>query len=106
MGDSSNAGCFLIVALALGIFAWNKIDNLEKQRETLKTRVETLQSNLDDVKEKASALETSSDALKTQMERFSSEDWADVLPDAREASDQVASDQDDLKQAVETDGDE
>lgn len=87
-------------ALALTGCGPSELDRTKTENEELRAQVERLQGELSDIKEKADALETSSGELRSQMERFESENWRDVVPDAQAASDQVESDKDDLKSAV------
>lgn len=81
-------------------FGQSELDKTKAENEELRAQVESLQGEISDIKEKAEALQTSSVELRSQMDRFQSENWRDVVPDAQAASDQVESDQDALKSSV------
>lgn len=90
----------IAAALALTGCGQSELDRAKAENEELRAQVERLQGEISEIKGKADALETSSGELRGQMDRFQSENWRDVVPDAQAASDQVQSDQDSLKSSV------
>jgi outer membrane murein-binding lipoprotein Lpp len=94
----------ITAALVLTGCGQPELDRTKAENEELRAQVESLQGEISDIKEKADALETSSGELRSQMNRFQSENWRDVVPDAQAASDQVESDQDSLKSSVDDAG--
>lgn len=78
----------------------SETEKLKRENQELHEQVDALQTQLATIREKADALETSSSDLQEQMARFQSEDWKDVVPAATQASDDVDSAKDDLKQAA------
>ena len=95
--NSGGSGFWITVLLGVAVFGWIKIHNLEKENGRLKQRIAEVQS-------KADALQASSDELQEQVKRFENEDWRDVVPDARKASEQVQTDADNLKSATDESG--
>ena len=90
----------IVAALILTGCGQPELERTKAENVELRAQVERLQGEISDIKEKADALETSSGELRSQMDRFQSENWRDVVPDAQAASDQVESDQDSLKSSV------
>jgi Tfp pilus assembly protein PilO len=98
--QNGSLGCILLIGVIVTGFGFARSRKLEGEKQELTQQVDQLQSQLSDVQAKSAALQASSDELKSQMQRFSSENWRDVMPDAQTASDQVESDQEDLSEAA------
>ena len=71
----------------------SEIDQLRQENADLQAQLAT-------IREKADALETASDNLQEQLERFKTEDWRDVMPNAVEAGEGGGEAQKDFKEAT------
>ena len=101
--DESGSGLLIIGLMAALWFGWHE----HSRAEDLQTKLDAAHSQIDDLKTKSAALEEASNNLKQQMDRFETENWRDVLPDAKAAADDVDSAQSDLKtSADDADGSE
>jgi len=94
----------IVAALVLTGCGQSELDRTKAENEELRAQVASLQGEISDIKEKADALETSSGELRSQMDRFQSENWREVVPNAQAASDQVESDRASLKFSVDDAG--
>ena len=62
--------------------------------------LEVARSQIEDLQSKSTAVTEASDNLKQQMERFDTEDWKDVMTEAKDAADEVDTAKDDLESSA------
>ena len=94
--DEGGSG-LLVLGLLLALwYGYNQ----HSRAEDLQSKLQTAQSQITDLKSKATALEEASDNLQQQMTRFDSENWRDVVGDARGAAEEVDSAKDELKESA------
>lgn len=94
--EDNGAAWALMVMLALGWYAWNQ----HSRAEDLQRKLDTAHSQIEDLQAKASSLEEASDNLQSEMDRFDTENWRDVVGDAKAAAQEVDSAKDELSAAA------
>jgi cell division septum initiation protein DivIVA len=90
----------LAFCLAVSGCGQSRVETLETENADLRDQVDQLQTQLSNIKDKASSLKSASDDLQSQMARFQSENWRDVVPDAQQSSDSLESAQTELQDAT------
>lgn len=80
----------ILCCLLLANCGQSETDRLREENQELHEQVQQLQNQLAEVKVKAGDLKTASDALQEQLQRFGSENWKDVMPEAQDAGEEVA----------------
>lgn len=90
----------VILSALLLLTACGDSESDKSEIDQLREENTDLQTQLANVREKADALETASDNLQEQLERFKTEDWREVMPNAVEAGEDVEQAQKDLKEAT------
>lgn len=68
-----------------------KVENedLRSQVTQLEAKVTKVETAAEEVKSNAEELKTASDDLQSELSRFNSDNWRDVVPDATSAGDEV-----------------
>lgn len=97
MGEERWLGAIGLVAFAALI--WFGAHE-RRQADTLQERLDAMQVHVSDMEDKASAVDAANDDLKNQMDRFDSEDWRDVMPEAKDAANNMSDASDGLQQSV------
>lgn len=73
--------------------------------EQLRQENRELKAQLEDTRAQAEKLKEASDDLQAQLARFESENWQDVMPEAKAAGDNVESAQQELSETVDQEPD-
>lgn len=100
MANDEGAWIWVIIASGAFLYVEHDRDALKKQNTDLHEQVDQLQYTLSNVRGRASELSDAQDRLKLQMNRFSYENWRDVVPDAQSAMQQAETAQTDLNDAA------
>lgn len=86
----------IMLATALSGCGSSRIDDLEAQNEDLtaqtedlRSQVAALEAQLEELDEHLSDLEAAQADLSNAVDRFDFEDWRDVVPDVRNAAEEV-----------------
>lgn len=93
---------FLLALFLLSSCGAAQDDDLQEggSIEQLREENAELEQKLANIKEKADNLQTASDNLQHQLQRFDSENWADVVPEVKTAGEEVDDAQGELMEVV------
>jgi TolA-binding protein len=97
--DMSDSNAGWMVGLIIAGVIWYGISEHRRVND-LQEKLDAAHSQIDDLKEKAQNLQDASDNLKQQMDRFETENWRDVVGDAKSAASDVDDAQGDLKESA------
>lgn len=84
----------LAVLALIGALIWGSHE--QNRADEVQAKLETAQSQMEDIKAKSAALVSATDSLKQQVDRFETENWRDVVPDAKDSAEEADSAKDEL----------